>query len=286
MTPKPRPEAAFPPAILAEGVCVDRGGVEVLRGLSVRLERGETAALVGANGSGKTTFGRVLTGHAFVRSGRLAVLGETLGRTDVRALRRRVGVIHPDLSSGDAHTPGAVVDRDLPAIDAVCTGFFGTVGRYDVPTPAQRGAAEERLVAVGLAGRLGHRVGTLSTGELRRLLLARLLVMEPGLLVLDEPTAGLDPGGRAAFLATLTRLHEGPEPPAVVLITHHVEELPPHTHAAWLLESGRLSGAGPPAAVLTGENLTRAFGLRVRVRHAGGGFSLQAGAADTGPGSR
>ena len=201
-----------PFAVEAESLCVDRGAVGVLRGLSVRLGAGRTAALFGANGSGKTTFGRALTGHAFIRSGCLRVLGETIGRTDVRRLRRRVGVIHPDLSSGDAHTAGAVVDRDLAAVEAVCTGFFGTVGRYDHPTPAQRDAAEARLISVGLGDRLGHRVGTLSTGELRRLLLARVLVMDPGLLVLDEPTAGLDPGGRAAFLATLASLHDGPEP--------------------------------------------------------------------------
>ena len=204
------------------------------------------------------------------------MLGETIGRTDVRRLRRRVGVIHPDLSSGDAHTAGAVVDRDLAAVEAVCTGFFGTVGRYDHPTPAQRDAAEARLISVGLGDRLGHRVGTLSTGELRRLLLARVLVMDPGLLVLDEPTAGLDPGGRAAFLATLSSLHEDPNPPAVLLITHHVEELPARTHEAWLLEDGRLGAVGPPAEVLTGENLSRAFGTPVRVRPAGRGLILEA----------
>ena len=269
-----------PPAIETEGLRVDRGGVEVLRGLSVRLAAGRTAALFGANGSGKTTFGRVLTGHAFARAGTVRVLGQTLGRTDVRGLRRRVGVIHPDLSHATAHTAGAVVDADLSALDAVCTGFFGTVGRYDRPTRTQREAAEERLVGVGLGHRLGHRVGTLSTGERRRLLLARVLVMNPGLLILDEPTAGLDPGGRAAFLATLARLHAQPDPPAVLLITHHAEELPPHTHEAWLLEDGRISAAGPPAEVLTDANLTRAFRWPVSVRRSGGGFVLEAEAGD------
>ncbi len=267
-------------AVEAEALCVDRGGVPVLRDLSVRLGAGRTAALFGANGSGKTTFGRVLTGHAAVRSGVARVLGERLGATDVRALRRRVGVIHPQLSTGEAHTAGAVVDAELRAVEAVCTGFFGTVGRYDHPTAAQREAAEARLASVGLADRITHRVGTLSTGELRRLLLARVLVMDPGLLVLDEPTAGLDPGGRAAFLATLTSLHEGPNPPAVLLITHHVEELPAHTHEAWLLEDGRLSAVGPPAEVLTGENLSRAFGTPVRVSRSGGGFVLDTGEHD------
>ena len=254
-----------PFAVEAESLCVDRGAVGVLRGLSVRLGAGRTAALFGANGSGKTTFGRALTGHAFIRSGGLRVLGEAIGRTDVRRLRRRVGVIHPDLSSGDAHTAGAVVDRDLAAVEAVCTGFFGTVGRYDHPTPAQRDAAEARLISVGLGDRLGHRVGTLSTGELRRLLLARVLVMDPGLLVLDEPTAGLDPGGRAAFLATLARLDAAPDPPAVLLITHHVEELPAHTHEAWLLEDGRLQRRRPAGGGADGREPVAGL------RHAGAG---------------
>ena len=252
------------------------GGEPTIRGLSVRLGAGETAVLIGPNGCGKTTLGRLVTGHAPLRSGRVRVLGEELGRTDVRALRRRVGVMNPQLSSSEAHTPGAVLDADLRAVDAVCTGFFGTVGRYDEETPEQREAAAEAIRGVGLGDRLTQRVKTFSTGELRRLLLARTLVMRPGLLVLDEPTAGLDLPGRVAFLATLDRLRAGPDRPAVLLVTHHPEEIPTEVDAVWLMSAGRLVAAGPPEELMTADRLGGVFSLPVRLDRVGSGWSMSA----------
>lgn len=264
-----------PPAIDARNVCVVRGETRILDGVSCRVARGECVALLGHNGCGKTTFARTLLGQVFVTSGQLRVLGETLGETDVWALRRRIGVVNPTTDAAGVHVTGAVVDADLSTTDAVVTGYFATVGLYQHPTDEQRARARDVLRLVGLGHRLDHRLGVLSTGEQRRALIARALVHMPELLILDEPTAGLDIAGREQVLATVERVLAHPHPPAVLMITHHVEELSPRTSQVLLMKAGRIIAHGPSQEIVTPEQLSDAFGCKVYVRRIHGRYWLE-----------
>lgn len=261
-----------PAAIDARGVTLVRGGTTILDALDLHLDRGDCAALLGPNGCGKTTFARCVLGMLHPTAGTLAVLGETLGRTDVRALRRRVALVNPTTDAGHRHATGGVVDASLSTLDAVCTGFFASVGLYDRPTDAQKQRAAALLDHVGLADRKGLAFGLLSTGQQRRAMIARALVRMPELLILDEPTAGLDLAGREHVLATVDLILRHPEPPAVLMITHHVEEVPRQASRVVLMRDGRIEDAGPPHQTLTPEKLTRAFGCKVYVRRVHGRY--------------
>jgi iron complex transport system ATP-binding protein len=257
---------------------VIRRDTTILNRVNCTLERGRYTAILGPNGCGKTTFSRCLLGQMFATSGIVTVLGETLGRTDIRKLRQRIGVVNPTTDPGGTaghHVTGAVVDADLSATQAVITGYFATVGLYDDYTDTQRDRARELLTLVGLSHRMDHRFGLLSTGEQRRALIARALVHVPELLILDEPTAGLDLAGREQVLATVEQVLRQPDAPAVLMITHHVEELSPNTHRVMLMQQGRFIAAGPPEAIITPEQLSAAFGCKVFVERVHGRYWLQ-----------
>ncbi|MCC7203871.1 MAG: ATP-binding cassette domain-containing protein [Phycisphaeraceae bacterium] len=254
------------PAVLASHLTIRRGDTLILDDLSCTIPRGSCTVILGPNGCGKTTLTRAMIGQTFLTEGTVVVLDHTLGQTDIRALRRRIGVVNPTTDSANAHQSGAVVDAELTALEAVLTGFFGTVGLYDVPTDEQRLRATELLARVGLQHRAGLRFTLLSTGEQRRCLIARALVHEPELLILDEPTAGLDVAAREQVLAVVHELLRRPNPPTVLFITHHVEEIPAQTAQVLLMKQGRILAAGRPQEVVTPESLSHVFGCKVYVR--------------------
>lgn len=258
-------------AIEADNVTLSRGGVEILRGITCRIPRGTCTAILGPNGSGKTSFTRTLTGQLFLTGGTVKVLGETIGETDIRALRRRIGVVNP--SAGYAGP--VTVDDELTAHEAVLTGFFGTIGLYERVSDTQRQRADHVLAEVGLGHRRGLRFSLLSTGEQRRCLIARALVHRPELLILDEPTAGMDVSGREHVLATVEQILAQPEAPTVLMITHHVEELSPRTRQVIMLREGRIAAAGGPEEVITPESLSALFGCKVFVQRRHGRYWLE-----------
>jgi len=228
-----------------------------------------------SNGCGKTTFTRCLTGGMFATQGRLTVLGQTIGQTNILKLRQRIGLVNPTTDNGFAHVTGAVVDASLTTTLAVCTGYFASVGLYERPTEEQVAHARELLRTVGLGHRLDHTLSQLSTGEQRRALIARALVHRPELLILDEPTAGLDLRGREQVLATIEKLLSDTNAPAILMITHHVEELSPRTSQVLLMKDGRFVAAGEPDEVINPETLSEVYGCKVYVKKSNGRFWLE-----------
>lgn len=269
-------------AIALHNLHLTRGSTIILRDISATIAAGSYTAILGPNGCGKTTLTRAITGAMFFSQGSVEVLGETIGDTDIRALRRRISVVNPTASTAEAHVAGSVVDAELSAHEATLTGFFGTIGLYDRPTDEQRDRANHMLREVGLAHRIDHRFSLLSTGEQRRCLIARALVHRPELLILDEPTAGLDISGREHVLATIEAILAAQEKaPAgeprmtVLMITHHVEELSPRCQQVMLMKAGQFTRIGKPSDVITPESLSETFGCKVFVRKSNGRWWLE-----------
>ncbi len=257
----------IPLAVEMSQVSVTRGQVEILRGVDWSLPHGARCVVLGPNGSGKTTLMRVITGYMWPTAGTVRVLGETLGQTDMRLLRRRISVVDPSEQFG--------VDLELSALDAVLTGYFGTIGLYETVTDEQRRRAAHLLQSVGLAHRQNQKAGLLSTGERRRCLMARALVHLPDLLILDEPTAGLDINGRERVLATIDRLQKVHPGLTVIMVTHHVEEISPTTHQVVLIGDGRITACGRPEQVISPESLSKAFACKVFVQRRSGRWWLE-----------
>jgi len=258
------------PAATLENVTLTRSGRTILDDFSCAIPAGRCTALMGANGCGKTTVTRLLTGAWYPTAGTVRVLDQTLGQTNIHALRRRVALVNPTTDAGHTHHAGATVDARLTTLDAACTGYFGTVGLYDRPTDDQREHAAFLLKQVGLGTHIDQRFGTLSTGEQRRALIARAMVHLPEMIILDEPTYGLDIAGREHVLATVQRVLAMDEPPTVLMITHHVEELLPDTAKLVLMKQGRVLAEGVPDEIVTPERLSQAFGCKVYVRRVHG----------------
>ena len=281
MAANPNPDdTRAQPAIDLRHVSVTRSGRTILDDVSWHVPAGGTAAVLGPNGSGKSTLVRVVLGHLWPTRGTVSILGNPFGQTDLNELRRDVRLVQMG---------GPLEADDETAERVVLTGFAGTVGLYHEPTAAERGRASSLIHQVGLARQAGQPFRTLSSGERMRCLIARALVVEPKLLILDEPTNGLDLVSREQVLATVAALVRRAERrPAVVVITHHVEELMPQTAGVLVLKDGRAAASGPPADVLTSAVLSDVYGLPVEVDHRGGRFWLHvrpeawAGLADPG----
>jgi iron complex transport system ATP-binding protein len=251
------------------GVGVVRDGATLLADIDWTVREGERWVVLGPNGAGKTTLLQIAGAALFPSRGTVELLGERFGRAELGELRTRVG-----LSSS------ALADRVPPhekALDVVVTAAHGVVGRWrEAYDDSDLSRARNLLGRVGLGAFAGRRFGTLSEGERKRVLLARALMTDPELLLLDEPAAGLDLGAREALLRLLTRLGADRDAPPSVLVTHHVEEVPVATTHALVLARGRVLGAGPVGEVLTGPLLSRAFGLPLVVESAAGRFTARA----------
>jgi iron complex transport system ATP-binding protein len=251
-------------------VGVRRGESWILRGVDWAVPAGACAAVLGPNGSGKSTLARILACHLWPTEGEASVLGGRLGEANLPDVRKAIRLVQP---AGPYD-----VDPALTAREVALTGFFGTIGLYDRFSDAMDAEAERLLGQVGLGHVADHAYATLSSGERVRALIARALAVRPGLLLLDEPTAGLDLLAREQVLATVQRLFEasdGAARPTVVMITHHVEELPPATAHVLLLSEGRVAASGTPEQVLRAEVLSRAYDFEVQVRRSNGRYYVE-----------
>jgi iron complex transport system ATP-binding protein len=248
-----------------DGVGVRRGATALLDRVDWRVELDEKWVILGPNGAGKTTLLRLAATELHPTCGTVHVLGELLGRTDVFELRPRIGFSSASLAS---RVPGEEVVSDL-----VVSAGYAVLGRWrESYADLDNARATGLLAALGVVGLAGRRFGTLSEGERKRVLIARALMTDPELLLLDEPAAGLDLGGREDLLARLATLAADPDAPATVLVTHHVEEIPPGFTHAMLMRDGAVVAQGLLDSVLTEENLVKTFDVDLVLQRSGDRF--------------
>jgi iron complex transport system ATP-binding protein len=258
------------PTLQLDHIVMRRDGTTILDDVSLRVTDGERWLVLGANGSGKTSLLRIAALYEHPTSGTVEVLGERLGHTDVRVLRRRVG-----------YASAALADQlrpTLSALDAVRTARFAALEpwwhRYSTEDDTKALACLERMGV----GRFSARpIGSLSSGERQRVLLARTLMNDPAVVLLDEPSARLDLGGREQLVAALDDLARDPAAPPSVVVTHHVDDIPPTTTHALLLRDGQILRSGPIDDILDADALSETFGLELTLeRRPSGRFSAWA----------
>ncbi|MEZ5094948.1 MAG: ABC transporter ATP-binding protein [Nocardioides sp.] len=258
----------MPPVLEFADVTVRRGEAILLDSVSWTVEEDERWVVLGPNGAGKTTLLQVAAAQIHPSEGVAGVLEEVLGTVDVFELRPRIGVTSAALAER--------IPRHELVRDVVVTASYAVVGRWqETYDQLDHDRAQELLVELGVAGLEQRSFGTLSEGERKRVQIARALMTDPELLLLDEPAAGLDLGGREDLVATLTRLALDPDAPATVLVSHHVEEIPPGFTHGLLLRGGRVVAQGSLADVVTEEHLSETFGMPLRVTHEDGRYAAR-----------
>ncbi|MAT04595.1 MAG: iron ABC transporter ATP-binding protein [Acidimicrobiaceae bacterium] len=242
-----------------EHIVVRRDGRRIVDDVSLIVHPDENWLVLGANGSGKTTLLRVAAMYEHPSTGSVRVLGEQLGRTDVRRLRRRVGYASAALA--------AQFRAELTATDVVMTARYAALEpwwhQYD---DADRARARECLSQMGVDAFADRSLGTLSSGEQQRVFLARTLMTDPGVILLDEPSARLDLGGRERLVHALDDLAADESAPPFVLVTHHVDEVPNGITHALLLRDGRAIAAGPIDDAMSSDTLSACFELPITLR--------------------
>jgi len=251
------------------GVSIVRGGATLLDDVSWTVDEGDRWVVIGPNGAGKTTLLQVVSAQIHPTSGVAGLLGEVLGTVDVFELRPRIGLTSASLAE---HIP-----RSERVHDVVVSASYAVLGRWREDYDAlDHARADELLASLRIEHLADRTFGTLSEGERKRVQIARALMTDPELLLLDEPAAGLDLTGRESLVRTLSDLAADPYAPASVLVTHHVEEIPRGITHALLLKQGRVVAAGPVAETLTAELLTATFELPLSLTQTDGRWAARA----------
>jgi len=248
-----------------DDVRVVRDGRAILDGISWSVDASERWVIMGPNGAGKTTLLSLLASLIHPSSGRVVVLDEVVGKTDVFELRPRVGFASSEMAR---RIPG-----NETVLDAVLTASMAVTGRWNEKYDDVDVRRATRVLGEWNLDHMADRlVGTLSDGERKRVQIARSVMTDPELLLLDEPAGSLDVGGREDVIDLLNQFAAWEGAPAMVMVTHHVEEIPPAFTHALLLRQGHIVGAGPIGDVLTSELVSRAFGRRLSVTNSQGRY--------------
>jgi iron complex transport system ATP-binding protein len=245
-------------------------GTPILQQIDWTVRAGDHWALIGPNGAGKSTLLALAGATKYPSRGRVTILGETMGQTDVWALKERIGVVNPLLPQYDWFT----------VEDIVLTGASGTIqpqwNRYGKPEYAR---AHELLELLGCEELREREIASCSQGERQRVRIARALMSNPELLLLDEPATGLDLPSREALVVALSELALAQPNLATVIVSHHVEELPPTTTHALLMQAGQMIASGPVEESLTSAHISACFGFDIRVHREEGRWAARAAAS-------
>ena len=254
------------------GLRIGRSGTVILDGISWCVQRGEHWAILGANGSGKTSLLSALTAYKAPTDGSIEVLGERYGESDWRELRKKIGIVSSSVRQ--------MMADDEPVLKSIISGkyavidFWGRVGKSD------RAAAVKILRQVECTHLAERPWRVLSQGERQRVLIGRAIMARPRVLILDEPCAGLDPVARENFLRFVEKLGAQKNAPALILVTHHVEEIAPVFSHVLLLQNGCALASGKKSVVLKSHLLTQAFGAAIKVRTKRGRYALDISRSD------
>ncbi|MFD8297240.1 ABC transporter ATP-binding protein [Streptomyces bauhiniae] len=245
-----------------QDVSVVREGRALVDQVSWSVKEGERWVILGPNGAGKTTLLNVASSYLFPTKGTSTILGDTLGKVDVFDLRPRIGMAGIAMAEK--------LSKRQTVLQTVLTAAYGmTAGWQEEYEDVDEQRARAFLDRLGMSDFLDRRFGTLSEGERKRTLIARALMTDPELLLLDEPAAGLDLGGREDLVRRLGRLARDPIAPSMIMVTHHVEEIAPGFTHVLMIRQGKVLAAGPIELELTSRNLSRCFGLPLVVEQAG-----------------
>ncbi|HEY5704402.1 MAG TPA: ABC transporter ATP-binding protein [Terrimicrobiaceae bacterium] len=255
------------PLFSVKNLSIHRAGIRILHQINWTVNAGEHWVILGANGSGKTSLLKALTGYMTPTHGEITVLGKQYGETDWRELRKRIGVVSASISH--------LVHDDDSGLEIVAGGSQAMIGYWGNISRSERERARHFLSVLRVRLAAERRWEVLSQGERQRVLIARALMAEPVILILDEPCAGLDPVARERFLNDISKLARKRQAPALVLVTHHIEEIVPEFTHLLALRNGRVVCAGPKSRGLEAEMLARVFNARLAVRKSASRYHLR-----------
>ena len=254
------------PVLEISNLKIQRGGVTILDGVNWRAEHGQHWAILGANGSGKTSLLSALTGYLMPTAGEIVLLGLKYGKTDWRELRKKIGIVSSSVRQ--------MMADEEPALETVVSGKFAMIDFWGKLARADKSRGLKILRQIECLHLAEREWRVLSQGERQRVLIGRALMARPRILILDEPCAGLDPAAREHFLQFLQRLGATRNAPTLVLVTHHVEEIMPVFSHALILKSGRVLASGRKARVLNARFLSSAFSAPIKLKRTAGRYTL------------
>jgi iron complex transport system ATP-binding protein len=245
---------------------VRRGKTHILDGISWQVRTGEHWAILGANGSGKTSLLSALTAYLTPTGGVIKLLGKTYGRANWQELRKRIGLVSSAVRQ--------LMPEGEPALESIVSGKYAMIDYWGKITSGDRRRASHILQQIECEYLRDRPWLYLSQGERQRVLIGRALMARPRVLILDEPCAGLDPAAREHFLQFLERLGRSRNAPTLILVTHHVEEVMPVFSHVLIVKQGRVQQAGAKTEVLTSKSLSHAFGTSIRLRRVNGRYTM------------
>jgi iron complex transport system ATP-binding protein len=249
-----------------DGLHIERSGTVILDKISWRVASGQHWAILGANGSGKTSLLSALTGYLMPTAGEISLLGETYGQSDWRELRKKIGIVSSSVRQ--------MMADEEPALESVASGKYAMIDFWGRLSRAEKNEARKLLKQVECEYLADRSWGVLSQGERQRVLIGRALMAKPRVLILDEPCAGLDPAAREHFLQFIQRLGQHKNAPTLILVTHHVEEIMLVFSNVLVLKNGKVLAAGKKSVTLATKILSQTFGAKVKLQLKAGRYAM------------